>query len=287
MTRQTARLVTNRQRSPRTIAPLTAIGALLVLIAVTALITYAALTLPGMLLAKGGPPEEFLVAATRQAERTRAAGLTRTPTGTAMPAASPGASTPTAGSSSETGIPSAVPPSPLPNAATSTPRTRPTANPFGEWPLPDWVDERYWLSVPAIELEAPIIALSPRAQEVDGLPVLRLPVPNSYAVSWDQNSAEPGFAGNTILTGHSNLYGGVFSELDRLTYGAEIAIWSEYGVFSYYVSVVEYMEENGQPLEVRRQNAQWLSDSADDRVTLITCWPTSNSSHRLIVVGTR
>jgi sortase A len=100
-------------------------------------------------------------------------------------------------------------------------------------------------------------------------------------------SSEPGFQGNTILTGHHNVYGGVFADLHKLNYGAEIAIWSEYGVFSYYISIIEYLEEDEQPLEVRFQNAQWLNDTLDDRVTLITCWPNSTITHRLIVVGTR
>jgi LPXTG-site transpeptidase (sortase) family protein len=149
------------------------------------------------------------------------------------------------------------------------------------------VDERYWLSIPSIGLEAPIIALSPRERDLNGVTVFRLPVPNSYAVSWDATSAEPGFSGNAILTGHSNLYGGVFQDLDELAYGAEIAIWSEYGVFSYYVSIIEYLPENDQPLDVRYQNAEWLNNYGDVRVTLITCWPNSNSSHRLLVVAMR
>lgn len=260
----------NHQQHPRRIHPLTAIGVLLILIAATALITYTLLTVPSKIAAQAGPPEAFREAATRQAGQVTAThsekdkgdaedSTTITPSST-MPVQPTRAITPT------------LPP-------TDTP------NPYGEWPLPNWVEERYWLSIPQIGVEAPIIALAPRQHDVEGQMVFRLPVPNSYAASWDETSAQPGFAGNTILTGHSNLYGGVFQDLDELTAGAEIAVWSELGVFSYYVTNIVYLEENGQPIAVRRQNAQWLNDSADDRITLITCWPNSDSSHRLIIVG--
>jgi LPXTG-site transpeptidase (sortase) family protein len=178
---------------------------------------------------------------------------------------------------------------PTPTLAAAVPAEliTPTANPAGDWPLPDHVDVAYWLSIPAIGVEAPVIALAPRQYEVDGRLVLRLPVPNSYSVAWDSTSAEPGFSGNVILTGHHNVYGGVFRQLHELTVGTEIALWSEYGVFSYYISEMIYLEEEDQPFSVRAGHAQWLGQTADTRVTLITCWPHSTSTHRLIVVALR
>jgi sortase A len=259
--------------SPRTIDPVSAIGVLLILIASTALITYAILIVPVQVAAQSGPPDEFRVAATRQAQMS--VGGTNTPDGEQPTSITSGQ--PTQGS----------PATPVLDITLDADQITTTPNPAGDWPLPDWVEVAYWLSIPAIGLEAPIIALVPAEREVEGVPVTRLLVPNSFSVSWDMTSAEPGFAGNTILTGHHNVYGGVFGDLHLLDYGAEIAIWSEYGVFSYYVSVIEYLPEDDQPLEVRYQNAQWLNNTPDDRVTLITCWPNSTSTHRLIVVGTR
>lgn len=276
----------NQQRpTQRRIEPLMAAGGLLVLVSATALITYFALLAPSWVTAKAGPPEEFRAAATRQA----ASGLTATATVSADPRLSPTATLPGGASLSEESLALTVTANGrvVSDSEGALPTPAATENPYGLWPLPDWVEERYWLSIPVIGLEAPIIALVPREHEIEGQPVFRLPVPNSYAVSWDQTSAEPGFAGNTVLTGHSNLYGGVFSQLDQLGYGNEIAVWSEYGVYSYFVSAVEYLEENNQSLDIRYKNAQWLNDSIDDRITLITCWPNSDSSHRLIVVATR
>jgi len=127
--------------------------------------------------------------------------------------------------------------------------------------------------------------LEPRIREYEGRFTRRLPVPNSYSIAWDSTSAEPGFVGNTIMTGHNNLYGGVLQNLQDVQLGWEIAIWSEYGVLSFYVTDIIYLEEDDQPLEVRLGNGDWLAPTGDTRLTLITCWPNTKSTHRLIVVA--
>jgi LPXTG-site transpeptidase (sortase) family protein len=266
-----------RQQPPsaRTIDPLTAAGTLLSLIAATALVTYMALTLPGKLAAAGGPPDRFREAATQQAQQLASTSPTAPSTGEASQTTPGGTSRAETLSITGTPAPSVTPPGPTP-----------TTNPYGDWPLRG--ESEYWLTIPNIHLESPIVAFSPREVEVDGITTMRLPVPNSFAVSWDARSAAPGGPGNTVLSGHSNAYGGVFGDLDQLAIGAEVALWSDLGVFSYYVTSIQYIEEKGQPLEVRYQNAaNWLGASADTRVTLITCWPQSDSSMRLIIVATR
>jgi LPXTG-site transpeptidase (sortase) family protein len=257
-------------------------GGLLVLVAATALITYSVLIVPGKLSAASGPPEEFLAAATQQARQALAQQQTAQTTATSTPLSAdstpdePNTTTVPPTTESGDGAPA--------QAAAPVPTTNPAA---GQWALPDTVEVSYWLSIPRLNLEAPVVAYAPRpVEEDDGLSVMRLPVPNSYSVAWDTTSAQPGFGGNTVLTGHNNLYGAVFGNLDELTYGDEVAVWSEYGVFSYYVSEIEYLEEKDQPLDVRHQNATWLENTSDQRVTLVSCWPRSGT-HRLLVIATR
>lgn len=266
----------------------TAAGALLIIIAATGLLTYAALSLPTRLAAASGPPQAFREAATAQAASLaaqEAVAVTPAQGGGESPGA--GQPGPPAG---EDPLPPETPSGPTPTlhiarpSATDTPTPEPAGGFSG---LPDWANERYWLSIPRIGLEAPVLAFAPRVRDVDGVPVERLPVPNFYAVGWDETSAEPGFAGNTIMAGHDNLFGAVFGGLTELQVGDEIAVWSEYGVFSYRVQQTLLLEEEGQPLEVRLQNAQWLNDTPDDRLTLITCWPRESYTHRLIIVATR
>lgn len=259
------------------------------IVAATGLLTYGALSLPTRLAAASGPPEAFREAATAQA-----ASLTAEDAVQAAPQGGgdvPAAGQPPAADGAGGSTPAADAPSgPTPTlhvavpAVTETPTPEPAG---GSSIVPDWADERYWLSIPRLELEAPVLAFAPRERDVDGVPVDRLPVPNFFAVGWDETSAEPGFAGNTVLAGHNNLFGAVFGGLTDLQVGDEIAVWSEYGVHSYRVQQTHLLEEEGQPLEVRLQNAQWLNDTPDDRLTLITCWPRESYTHRLIIVATR
>lgn len=269
-----------RRFGARRISPLSAAGGLLIAVTATALITYAILTVPGRLRAAGGPPEAFLQAATQQQAGAIEAPALVTP---------PGIASASTAAPADGAVSAAGPTSTLlvaRPAVTATPTPDPDAEPSGG-AIPAWVEEDYWISIPRIELEAPVMGFALRQQEVDGVTVERLPVPNTYAIGWDSTSAAPGFAGNTIVTGHNNLFGAVFGRLDELQAGDTISVWSDLGVFEYTVSQVVLLEEKDQPIEVRRQNATWLNDTPEDRLTLITCWPRNTYTHRLIVIAVR
>jgi LPXTG-site transpeptidase (sortase) family protein len=36
---------------------------------------------------------------------------------------------------------------------------------------------------------------------------------------------------------------------------------------------------------VRQANARWIGPFNDERLTLVTCWPYTNNTHRVIVVA--
>lgn len=157
----------------------------------------------------------------------------------------------------------------------------PTAGAAADYTVSNSEEVPYWVSIPAIELEAPVVARTPIQEGM----YTRLPAPRAFAVSWDATSSEPGFPGNTVLTGHHNVYGRVFGRLSELGYGDEIALWTPLGVFSYYVTEIVILEERGQPLNVREGHTSWIRPTNDTRVTLVTCWPMATNSHRLIVVA--
>lgn len=266
----------------RVIDPVTAVGALILLSSITFLVTYLALIVPTKLAARSGPPVEFLLAATEGAAitSTMSTPLSDETAVTASPTDEPSMTSTSATLAEENASGSVENP-----FSGSIIQFDPTANPRGNWPLPDYVDVAYWMSIPAINLEAPIIALAPREQDYGGVTLMRLPVPNSYSIAWDVTSAAPYSGGNIVMTGHNNLYGGVFQNLQYLQAGQEIAIWSEYGVLSYYVTEVIYLPEDDQEVEVRVQNAGYLDQVGSEMLTLITCWPNEQSTHRLIVIA--
>jgi LPXTG-site transpeptidase (sortase) family protein len=165
--------------------------------------------------------------------------------------------------------------------ATPTPTTPATAT-----PTPDpasLVPTR--LVIPSINLDAPVIEVGWEMQEVSGEVVSSWVVPDSFAAGWHTTSAAPGQIGNTTFNGHHNIRGEVFRDLVELQPGDEIAVYA--GDTVYYYSVIErhILEEKGQPMEVRLQNARWIMPTEDERLTLVTCWPYTNNTHRLIVVA--
>jgi sortase A len=37
--------------------------------------------------------------------------------------------------------------------------------------------------------------------------------------------------------------------------------------------------------EKRLENARWIGPFPDERLTLVTCWPYTNNTHRVIVIA--
>jgi sortase A len=139
--------------------------------------------------------------------------------------------------------------------------------------------------IPAIHLEAPIITVGYENYAIDGQPVTTWSVPAYFAVGWHHSSALPGQAGNTVLNGHQNIYGGVFRNLAALQRNDEIIVYTSSAAYHYQVVEQHILKEEGQPLQVRAANASWIMPTPDERLTLVTCAPSTDNSDRLIVVA--
>jgi sortase A len=139
--------------------------------------------------------------------------------------------------------------------------------------------------IPDIALDAPVEGIS-LEKFVDGdQTYYQWPVPNEFLVGWHDNSARLGMVGNTVLNGHHNIHGEVFRDLIDLEEGAEIILYDQAQSYVYQVTMIEVLAERDQPMAVRVENAQWIAPTEDERVTLITCWPYTGNSHRLVVVA--
>lgn len=136
----------------------------------------------------------------------------------------------------------------------------------------------------AIGLDSPIVPVGWSVDESDqGMRVVWEVA--SYAAGWHRNSVYPGTGGNVVLSGHNNVAGEVFRYLIALEAGDEIDLYVGEKVYPYAVADKMLLEEEGMPLEVRRQNAQWIAPTDHERLTLVTCWPYSTFTHRLIVIA--
>ena len=106
-----------------------------------------------------------------------------------------------------------------------------------------------------------------------------------YASGWHETSALPGQPGNTVLSGHHNIKGEVFRYLVDVQEGDEVNVYVGDSVYRYFVQQKLIVKEKGESVDVRRQNAQWIAETSDTRLTLVTCWPYTNNTHRVIVVA--
>lgn len=148
--------------------------------------------------------------------------------------------------------------------------------------------------IPAIDLDAPVQPVSPivgkltsqEQQEPQNEQVYRQwPVPDLFAAGWHADSARLGEIGNTVLNGHHNISGKVFGRLIDLEPGDVIQVYSKESLFIYLITNKMIFPERYQDIDARMTNAQWILPSQDERLTLITCWPELNNTHRLIIVA--
>jgi sortase A len=135
--------------------------------------------------------------------------------------------------------------------------------------------------IPSISLDASIETVG--WSTTDGVSMWDLP--DHFAAGWLKTSALLGQPGNTVLDGHHNIDGKVFQHLVDLKAGATIEVDANSQVYFYRVTTLRIVPERDQPMEVRLQNAKWIQPTTDERLTLVTCWPYNDNSHRLIIVA--
>ncbi|MFZ1396152.1 MAG: sortase [Candidatus Promineifilaceae bacterium] len=139
--------------------------------------------------------------------------------------------------------------------------------------------------IPSIEVDAPVIGVGLTTAQSGSQTVYQWQVPAAYEAGWHNTSAPLGQAGNTVLNGHHNIFGEVFGQLVDLEVGDEIVVYDADTPHNYRVSEVQILPERDQTLAVRLENAKWIQPTDDERLTLVTCWPHDDNSHRLIVVA--
>ena len=106
-----------------------------------------------------------------------------------------------------------------------------------------------------------------------------------YAVGWHKTTAGLGKPGNTVMAGHHNVNGEVFRDLVNVEVGDKVTVFSEGQQYNYIVELKTIVKEKGEPVDIRKQNAKWISPTEDERLTFVTCWPYTNNTHRVIVVA--
>jgi LPXTG-site transpeptidase (sortase) family protein len=141
------------------------------------------------------------------------------------------------------------------------------------------------LQISRLKLDAPITQVYLERVTIQETAYYQWEVPAAYMAGWHNNSALLGQPGNTVLNGHHNIYGQLFRDLADLEVGDEIVVHDAQRPFAYQVEQIFILPERGEPIATRLANAQWIEPTDDERLTLISCWPFHDNSHRLIVVA--
>jgi sortase A len=142
------------------------------------------------------------------------------------------------------------------------------------------------LVIPSVGIDASVTPVGWKMVEQNGQQYSIWEVAD-YAAGWHESSALLGQPGNTVLAGHHNVNGEVFRDLVNVEVGDKVTIYAGDQVFEYQVELKTIVKEKGEPIEVRQRNAEWIAPTNDERVTLVTCWPYTNNTHRVIVVARR
>jgi LPXTG-site transpeptidase (sortase) family protein len=176
---------------------------------------------------------------------------------------------------------------PTPNEAVMGPQApsqpRPTATPS---PTPYSPQPPTRIVAPAIDLDARVVPVTWKLVKRGGTQATAWQVPKNNA-GWHATSALPGEVGNTVLSGHRNIYAEVFRYLPDLETGDEISLYAGDRVYVYTVAEKHIVQEVGVSERVRLENGAWIGRTDDVRLTLITCAPyeAPGNTHRVIIVA--
>lgn len=181
---------------------------------------------------------------------------------------------------------------PLPTAVPQTDLPEPTQQPS---PFPQTLAEMArlefgarlmdWIRIPAIEVFAPVapVGWSPAVDDLEP-DETEWDSPDA-SVGWVLSSALPGDkSGSIILYGHNNIDSSVFRNLADLQSGDEITLSTAERDWVYQVAEVTILPVLD-PQEDSQAYREYFKPSRVPRLTLVSCWPPSGNTHRVIVTA--
>ena len=131
----------------------------------------------------------------------------------------------------------------------------------------------------------PVPTPGPRSPTRIVIPSVNIDWPVVEGDSWDElkqgighrvGSANPGERGNMVLSGHNDVYGEPFRDLEIIEIGKEVLVYAGANAFRYIIKAKRV---------VAPTDLSPLAPSRTPIVTLITCTPYRIDTMRLIVIG--
>jgi LPXTG-site transpeptidase (sortase) family protein len=141
------------------------------------------------------------------------------------------------------------------------------------------------LSVPSIELDAPVLMVSWMQNPVTAMQEWTVA---RYAVGHHYQSGLPGDGTNIVFSSHVAGYGKLFANLDKLLPGANITLYKGDVEYTYTVTAQKLIPAEGPTPAEQIANLKLLEPTPHEQLTLITCWPAfgpDKFSQRLVVIA--
>lgn len=149
-----------------------------------------------------------------------------------------------------------------PNEAEIPEHLRPLALSFANVPTPTPASRQaIRIQIPAIDVDAPVV-------QGDGWEQLK------KGVGQHIGTPNPGENGNLVLSGHNDIFGEVFRDLDRLQPGDKVILFSNQRRYTYIIVGTRMVEPTA--VEV-------MDPTPNATVTLISCHPYLIDTHRIVV----
>ncbi len=141
------------------------------------------------------------------------------------------------------------------------------------------------LVIPAIKVDTPVVELGWKTSKTASGSIFSEWDVAEYAAGWHKNSSVPGETGNVVMSGHNNILGSVFRELDQLKRGDTLEVFAGGTEYTYSVDEVMILPEKHASDQQRKANAKYIQETTDDRLTLVSCWPRDDNTHRIVVIA--
>jgi sortase A len=149
-----------------------------------------------------------------------------------------------------------------PNEAEIPEHLRPMVQSLANLPIPTpGPEQAIRLQIPAIGVDAPVV-------QGDGWDQLK------KGVGQHIGSANPGQAGNVVLSGHDDVFGEIFRDLINLQPGDQVILYTAQHQYIYIVTGSQIVE----PTQV-----EVMAATGDPTVTLISCYPYLIDNKRIVV----
>jgi sortase A len=125
----------------------------------------------------------------------------------------------------------------------------------------------------------------PRSPTRIVIPAINIDWPVVEGDSWEElkqgighrvGSANPGERGNLVLSGHDDVFGEPFRDLEKLDVGKDVLVYAGGTSFRYIIKAKRVVAPN---------DLSVLGSSKNPIVTLITCTPYRVDTNRLILIG--